>query len=348
MKRDASPTKPPGSRRPWRLLSGFTLALALALSAYLLFNMTRAGTVWFASLWFLGLFPAFLCALIGYIGDPELTRTVEFYWQVPLWLVGIVDTGSVVFLREGVICLLMLSPVWLVSGWAGAFLMRWGRRRAVSRNTLQSSFLIIPFIAAVAEAQIPRPHEPVLVDRSIVVRATPAEIWPFAVSNRAISPREGRWTITHDIIGQPRPRATVMQGVGVGAVRTAYWGDHINFEERVTQWAPGQRLAWRFNFSNSSLRDYTDKHISPDGQFLNIDSGDYTIRQLSPRTARLTLSTHYIAMTHVNAYARLWGELLLGDTEDNILSIIKTRAESADAIATLRAIALRDPATSPR
>jgi hypothetical protein len=167
--------------------------------------------------------------------------------------------------------------------------------------------------------------------RSILVRATPADIWPYAVSNRLIGPREGRWTITHDIIGLPRPRGTVMNGAGVGAVRTAHWGDHIQFEERITAWAPGRTLGWAFAFTDSSMRDYTDKHISPDGQFLKIDTGDYTIRQISPGLTRLTLNTRYIAMTHVNAYARLWGEFLMGDTEDNILTIIRDRAELAHA-----------------
>jgi hypothetical protein len=312
-------------------MSGFALALSIAFSAYLLFNFTKAGSAWFASLWFLALLPALLCALICYIGDPDHTRSPRFYGMVPLVLVGIVDAGSVVVLHEGVICLIMLSPIWVASGWAGAFLYRAQRNCALGRNTLQSSFLIIPLVAGMVEGRIPIPHEQVLLTRSILVHATPSEIWPYAVSNRLIGPREGRWTITHNIIGLPRPRATVMKGAGVGAVREAYWGDHINFEENITQWAPGQKLGWRFGFSNSSLQDYTDKHISPDGQFLKIDSGDYTLRQISPGTTQLTLNTRYIAMTHVNPYARLWGEFLLGDTEDNILTIIKARSEAAHA-----------------
>lgn len=329
MEQDVAPAETPKRRLTKRVLSGFALALTIALSAFLLFNFSKAGGAWFASLWFLALLPALLCALICYIGDPDQNRPAGFYWLAPLVLVGIVDVGSALFLREGVICLIMLSPIWLASGWTGAFLLRSQRKRAISRNTLQSSFLIIPLLAGVVEAQIPRPHEQVLLTRSILVHATPAEIWPYAVSNRSISPREGRWTITHNIIGLPRPRATVMNGAGVGAVRTAFWGDHINFEERITQWAPGRRLGWNFSFSNSSLQDYTDKHISPDGEFLKIDSGDYTIRPISSDTTELTLNTRYIAMTHVNLYARLWGEFLLGDTEDNVLTIIKSRSEAA-------------------
>ena len=330
METPAPPSGAPGRRSKPRVLSGFALALAIAFSAYLLLNASKAGEVGFASLWFLALLPALLCALICHIGDPERRRGAGFYWAVPLWLVGIVDIASAGFLREGVICLIMISPIWLASGWVGAFLMRAQRAGARHRKTFQSSFLIIPLLAGVVEARIPRPRETILLTRSIVVRATPDEIWPYAVSNRRIGPREGRWTITHNLIGLPRPRATVLDGAGVGAVRTAYWGDHINFEERVTAWAPGRKLGWRFNFANSSMQDYTDKHISPDGRFLKIDTGDYTIRPISPGVTRLTLNTRYIAMTHVNLYARLWAELLLGDTQDNVLTIIRDRAEAAD------------------
>jgi hypothetical protein len=223
----------------------------------------------------------------------------------------------------------MITPIWIASGWAGAFLFRSLRKDAMNRNTLQSSFLIIPLVAGIVEAYIPLPHEQVLLSRSILVHATPSEIWPYAVSNHLINEEEGRWTITHSIIGIPRPRGTVMKGTGVGAVRTAYWGNGINFEEQIIEWAPGQALGWKFRFPNTSLQDYADEPISPDGQFLKIESGGYIIHQISSETSQLTLSTRYIAMTHVNLYAKLWGELLLADIEENILTIIKNRSEAA-------------------
>jgi len=322
-----SQVKEPGRRR--RVLAAFALALTIALSAYLLFSLSEAGGRWLGSLWFLALLPALLCSLICYIGDPDLTQPLAFYWLVPVGLVAMVIAGSVILLHEGVICLIMLSPIWLISGWIGVFILRAQRRQSAIPDTFQSSFFVIPVVALLVEAQIPVPHEQVLLTRSILVNATPAEIWPYAVSNRSIGAHEGRWTITQDIIGLPRPRGTVIDRAGVGAVRTAYWGDHISFEEHITDWSPGRKLGWRFRFTNSSLQDYTDKHISPDGQFLKIDSGDYTIRQISPDQSELTLNTRYIAMTHVNPYARLWGEFLLGDTVDNILTILKDRSEAA-------------------
>ena len=317
-------------RRPARsAASGFALALVIALSVYLLFSDFRSGSAWFASIWFLALLPALLCALICYIGDPDRTRQSGFYWRAPPVLCGLVCAASILFLHEGVICLVMLSPVWLVSGWLGAFAMRSQRNRA--GRSVQSSFLIIPLVAGLVEAQTPIPHETVTLSRSILVQAAPEEIWPYAVSSRGIGASEGRWTITHNLFGVPRPRETVIDRPGVGGVRTAYWGRHINFQERIVEWAPGRKLGWRFNFTNSSVQDYTDKHISPDGEFLKVDSGDYSLRRISAGTTELTLTTRYIAKTHVNPYAKLWGELMMGDVEENVLTIIKNRAERASA-----------------
>jgi hypothetical protein len=329
---ERTPLAENGRRRAGRrIAAAFALALVIALSAYVLFSASRAGSAWFASLWFLALLPAMLCALICYIGDPDRTRSADFYWLVPVALCAVVCVASVFVLHEGVICLVMLSPVWLGSGWAGAFAMRSQRGRR--GRALESSFLVIPLVAAMVEAQIPIPHETVTLTRSVLVRAAPEEIWPYAVSSRNIGDHEGRWTVTHNIIGMPRPRDSVVVGTGVWAVRTAYWGDHVDFQERIVAWEPGRKLGWRFNFTNSSVQDYTDKHISPDGEFLKIDSGDYNLRPVSAGTTELTLTTRYIAKTHVNLYARLWGELMMGDVEENVLTIIKDRAERASAAA---------------
>jgi len=326
------PTPPLRLSKVWRRwLAAFALALGLAFSAYLLMSVTKANTAGLASVWFLAILPAFLSALICYIGDPSRTQGAAFYWSVPLALVALVDLGSALIFREGMVCLLMLSPIWLVAGWIGAFVLRSQRKRRFDPNVFRSTLLGLPLVLGGAESQMHFAPQDITLTRAVIVHASPAEIWPYAVSNAHIDRREGLWTFSQDIVGLPRPRATVMHGSGVGAVRTAYWGDHISFDEIITQWQPGKRLAWCFSFTNDSLQAYSDKHISPDGQFLKIDTGDYSLQPLSSDTTLLTLRTRYIARTHVNAYAALWGEVLLGDIETNVLAIVKHRAEVAHA-----------------
>ncbi len=311
-------------------------ALCLAISAYLLINATKASNTSIASLWFLAVLPAFLCALICYLGDPDLDRGTNFYWTVPIVLVFAVDVGSPIILHEGAVCLIMLSPIWVVAGWAGAFLSRSRRRRRVDPNVFRSSLLLLPLMAGLLEGQISFPEDHVTLTRRIVVHATPEEVWPHAVANADIRDAEGEWTLSQNIVGFPRPRAAVLRGEGVGAIRTAYWAHQISFDEVVTEWRPGRRLGWKFAFGNDSLRNYTDKHISPDGQYLKIDTGGYTLQKLPSGDTELSLETNYIAKTHVNIYAELWGELFLGDVQNNVLAIVKQRAEAAHAAALAR------------
>ncbi len=115
----------------------------------------------------------------------------------------------------------------------------------------------------------------------------------------------------------------------MGAVRTAYWGHHINFQERIITWEPERKLGWTFNFTNSTVQDYTDRLISPEGEFLKIESGEYVLTPISDDVTELTLTTRYVAKTRVNAYAGMWGELMMGDIQENVLTIIKERAERA-------------------
>ncbi len=311
-----------------RVIAGFSLALAIALSAFILINASSATSVAFGSFWFLAFLPAYLCALICYVGDPEGNKPASFYASVPPIFGAIVIAGSIWFLHEGVICLVMLAPLWLGFGWLGAYIMRRQRSRPVDPNTFRSTLILLPLFSGGLESQLPVTHDQVTLTREIVITATPADIWPYAVSNPHIAESEGRWTFAQDVLGLPRPRATTIRGVGEGSVRTAYWGDKIHFDERITHWQPERRLGWSFSFTNSTLQDYTDKHISPDGQFLKIDTGDYTLTPLTRDTTRLTLRTNYIAKTHVNPYAEFWGEILLGDIQNNILTIIKARAEA--------------------
>lgn len=316
-------------KRLWgRVFWGFTFALSIALSAYLVINASKANNVAFGSLWFLAILPAYLCALICYVGDPDHNRPSSFYWYVPPIFVGIISWGSIVFFHEGLICLIMLVPIWLCFGWLGAFLLRWLYKRPTNPGVFHSSLLLLPLMSGVVESQIPIPYENVTLTREIVIHATPEEIWPYTVSNENISEVEGRWTFTHNIVGIPRPRKTELKEEGVGALRTAYWGDKINFDEKITQWQPGRVLGWSFSFENNSLQDYIDNHISPDGEFLKVDKGSYNITPLTEDATLVTLRTNYIAKTHVNIYAKFWGEILLGDIQNNVLEIIKHRAEA--------------------
>jgi hypothetical protein len=76
------------------------------------------------------------------------------------------------------------------------------------------------------------------------------------------------------------------------------------------------------------VQDYTDRHISPDGPMLKIAKGGYTLTPLPGGRVRVSLATTYRMRSRIGWYAGLWGEVMLGDVHDNVLAIIKDRAEA--------------------
>ena len=303
-------------------------ALAFAWGVYALLQASRPqdGAIGFA---FLLVLPAAVCGFVAYVIDPWKERSHRNYLAVPLWMLAAVVVLSLVVLREGVICVILLSPLWIVSGLTGAEITYRLRRRVRDDRTFCLTLFALPLIAVQVEPYVPLPIATATVTRSILVHADPAAIWPLLRGIPDVRPGEGRWNLTQDVIGVPRPLGARLAGGGIGADRLARWQHGITFRERVTQWQPGRQLNWRFIFDDMDAWGYTDRHLLPDSSYFRVATGGYRIDPVAPGLTRVTLHTTYRVRTPVNLYARAWGQLFLGDLEGNLLGLVKDRAEQA-------------------
>lgn len=314
-----------------RLLGVFLLLLLFSLIFYsleLFFDSKVAGlfSVSFAILFGL---PFSLGALTTFLLTSGGSKTAKFYYVVPaLMIFSILIIGGI-FLGEGVICLVLIAPLWLSSSYLGAVVVKVLFDRFEKRMGLKCSMLgLAPFLILMLESfhtQVPKEFR---VVRVIEIDATPDEIWPHLISMDNISRNEGRWNLTQNVLGVPRPHSALTKSINQQKIRYAQWGDSITFEENIVFEKVNVRLAWQFEFPNDSVEKYTDRHISPDGQHLKIMKGQYSLSEISPYTTRLTLETAYLVRTPVNHYSALWGELFLGDIQRNILQIVKARSEA--------------------
>lgn len=116
-----------------RILAAIGLALAFCLGAYLLIGASqpRSGLVSFT---FLLILPGAISAFVAYVADPWGERSRRYYLMMPLWLLLAVIVASIFILREGVICVLILSPLWLGSGLIGAWITYASRHRPAIRR----------------------------------------------------------------------------------------------------------------------------------------------------------------------------------------------------------------------
>lgn len=239
-----------------------------------------------------------------------------------------------IFLREGVICLVMLAPLWLLGAFLGAKTVEKAHAKFSEQHQLGQTFdcsvlMALPILFLLVDNGFGETTQSYTVTRSIELTVNAESIWPHLVSLENISVAEGRKNFAQDVFQIPRPKSAILDGDGIGSTRHAQWGDNITFEEHITHWTPGVHMGWTFAFPNDSVQAHTDRHISPDGHHLKILRGRYDITPLGNGNTRLSLSTDYEATTPINLYCALWGDLFLGDIQGNILAIIEGRTTSA-------------------
>ena len=311
-----------------RLVLMLVSFLLLGLVFYVLhnqFNLPGEGVTITLSILFI--LPFSIGALSAYVWRLVEDTAVRPGWVAVLVNLFVLIVGAIV-LREGVICVVMLMPFWIFASLFGASMTAIFARTIDDRRRLNCSMLLfLPVFSMSVEAHLPPSASQYVVARERVIAASPAEIWPHLLQMEAIADHEGIWTVTQNLLGVPRPRAAVVIGEGVGAIRDARWGDTVSFEEHLIGWELERSLRWVFVFPNDSVHKHTDEHIAPDGVHLKIGEGGYTIEPLGGGRTKLTLFTTYEARTPVNAYSRLWGELILGDIQNNILHIVEDRAK---------------------
>jgi hypothetical protein len=327
-------------RAPWltvllKLLRIIGILLVTALGLYALSNWVTGGDGGgiVIGLSVLAGLPFILGAFAAYLVAPSGGKSKSFYNWVPVVLTVIILFLGGTILREGIVCIVMLVPLWMPMSWWGSVTVRKYQEQASQDSTQIDTFnaslvFVIPLAFGVMDYTVPQQVSNYVVARSVVIDAAPDQVWPLLLDMQDIRPTEGQWNIAQDWLGIPRPASAVVKGQGEGARRLAAWGDHISFEEHLTGWREERSLTWTFVFPNDSVHKYTDEHISPDGRHLRVGEGGYRLTDLSNGRTRIDLYTEYEAQTPVNLYARLWGEIILGGIQGNILAIIEGRATS--------------------
>jgi hypothetical protein len=251
--------------------------------------------------------------------------------RVGLWIAGVFFVLSFVS-GPGVLCVIMAAPFWLTGLVLGALSSNWIVQRKLPEQVATVA-IIVAFAGGVMafDGRDQFPVSRFTVERTIIVAASPERIWPQLLRLDGIEPEDGEWTISHAVLGVPRPTEAVVRGVGVGAVRTGRWGNKVWFEEHIVGWTQNSSLDWRFVFPAGSTLTSVDQHIDPRGPNVVVERGGYALEPLPSRATRVRLHTTYSVRTGVNAYASMWAQRILGDVQTNILAIVKDRSENTGA-----------------
>lgn len=318
---------------PWLLATGLGLAFSL-ISRYLFDDHLPAGDGGLLTVSFLLLMPVALGAITAHFlpGESSAQRMFWMPWLVVLLFI----VSTLIFHLEGLICLIIIGPVFFAAATMGASLYVWltARRQRKRDETLAvAAFALLPYLAIMVESRVATPDSFRRVENTIDIAAPAPVVWQHIIRVAPIEAAELGPSVI-DAIGFPRPVAATLTREGVGGVRHATFERGVEFIETVDDWQPLRRLSFSIVPNTATIPPSTfDEHVTVGGRFFDVLRGTYELRPLGPGRTRLVLYSEQRVSTHLNWYAGLWTRYVMREIQQRILGVLKRRCEAGAAVA---------------
>jgi len=309
-------------------LWGITSGLVYGLCLRVLFDAkgSHAGTLSVMSLGFVFFVPLILGIMtVSFTSNPSWTYCIFGPWVSIVLFVA----ATAVLGLEGLICIVMALPIFLVMSSVGGILAKvlllWKRS---GRTYMFAGLLFLPVISSSIESQFVVPPSQRMVPTQIVINAPADVVWRNIIRIPRIQPREHHFSFFH-AMGFPKPIEATLSREGIGGVRHASFEGGLLFIETITQWQDQKKLTFSIKANTESIpRSTLDEHVKIGGEYFDMLQGEYEIQPIDANTVILHLSSTQRLSTRFNAYAALWTENVMRSIQEYILEIIKQRCES--------------------
>ncbi|AMR27604.1 hypothetical protein A0257_11190 [Hymenobacter psoromatis] len=271
---------------------------------------------------------------LGAITAHFTPQTASAWWRLawaPLLAVLCFLLAALLFHLEGLICVLIISPLFLFVSWLGAIIyariadpLPQKRDKAL----VVAAFALLPFIAGPLENYLNNPDDFRRVENSVEINAPAAVVWQHIIRVAPIRAADLGPSIIDDI-GFPRPVEATLSHEGVGGVRHATFERGVEFIETVDDWQPLRRLSFSIVPNTATIPPTTfDEHVIVGGRFFDVLRGTYELHPAGPGRTRLVLHSQQRLSTHLNWYAGLWTSFVMREIQQRILVVLKQRCEN--------------------
>ena len=304
------------------MLAGAVLSVAAVALSTLVLHLYGYG-LFIASPFVIGLTTAYLANRHADVGRKRTTVLV----LCGLGLGGLALLGLAF---EGVICLVIASPLigvmGVVGGLLGRALARLGTRR---RGGSLMSVAFVPLLM-IAEVALP-PKAGFDNVASIEVDAPPAAVWDAVVHMGPIPDAPAapfRWGLVYPMRGE-------IMGTGVGAIRRGVFSTGVAYE-KVTEWEPERKLSFIVLSDPPTMREFSPyQHVNAPhqiGYFKTLDAR-FTIAPLADGKTRLSLATRHELDLEPALY---WTPFAIWATHANKARVLRHFRQQAEADAARR------------
>ncbi|CAN5487052.1 hypothetical protein BH10BAC1_BH10BAC1_10640 [soil metagenome] len=177
--------------------------------------------------------------------------------------------GAYFFLKEGYICLIIISPLLFGFTIGGTFIGKVMFKR--NKNTLNVSVISLLLIITAIDSLTTKPYENMVSD-TIIINASPEKVWQYVVAYEPIKEKENYWLFQ---AGMPSPVQSTADCFCEGGGRKCIFSNGYVFDEKMVVYKPNKDLT--FDITNQPRDPEIMGHIDIlRGQFILKDNGDGT------------------------------------------------------------------------
>ena len=291
------------------LVSNFTIIAIIGLHKYILGNDAKEGILIFSEFVILPILMGVVSA--WYWRDLGLSGKNTVMYALLNSLFAILM--SPIFLGEGVICLIIVSPLIFAFNITGTFM---GKRMFKRKNQpLNVSVITILFAIFVVDS-ISEHHYQNMVGDELLIHARPEQVWKHVVAFEKIEQKNDYWLFQ---IGMPSPMQTTVEGYYKGAGRKCIFSNGYVFDEKIVTYDENKNLT--FDIVQQPLDPEIMGHIDIiRGQFLLKDNGN--------GTTTLVGNSWYKLHVFPIWYYDIWAESITRNVHFRVMEHIKLLSET--------------------
>lgn len=316
-----------------QLFIGVGIAAGIGLLFRIFFDVAWGATFFSVmAIGFLVGVPLLMGFVTIYIIEKERTYSATASYIIPWITVFVLFIVTICINIEGWACWLMALPLFMIfSGFGGLWAHKVRAREKQKKNKLQLSIaFLLPLIITPIEHMIGASSKQFKAYTEINIHASKDQIWKNVTRVRAIDQSQDSASFTR-FLGFPRPIEAELDKESVGGKRKAIFENGLIFNEEVIAYKPQKSMTFTIHANPYDIPSTTmDKHIVVGGEFFDVLNGTYQLDQVNKSTYKLRLFSNFKLHTTFNFYAGIWANWIMKDIQQNILKVIKARAENTN------------------
>ena len=220
---------------------------------------------------------------------------------------------SALFMGEGIICIIIVSPLVLAFMWIGVLIGKYILPK--NRTRLRASTLLLLIILFVYDT-FSEHHYINEVTDEMTINAPPERVWKYVAEHPVNTTRPDYWLFK---VGLPSPVQSIVTGDTVGSERKCIFSNGATFDELVVE----SKHARRYTFD--ICKQPEDPEIIG---HIEIRRGQFILEGNADGTTRLVGKSWYRLKVYPVWYYDIWAEDITREVHLRVMEHIRILAEN--------------------